>query len=168
MLSRQDALDLLKVLGCSSKVIAHCMTVSDLAVEIALQLKSSGRNVDLYLVETGALLHDIGRSRTHGVDHAIVGVEIAKQNGIDQEILEIIKRHIGAGITRVDAERLGLPNDDYIPMTLEQKIVAHADNLVRGTERITLEERILKMQQKKLDPESIGRVKALADELGIY
>ncbi|WP_340818583.1 TIGR00295 family protein [Methanolobus sp. WCC4] len=168
MLSRQDALDILGSSGCSEKVIAHCVAVADLALEMALKLRSSGRDVDVALVEAGALLHDLGRARTHDITHAIAGVEVAEQNGIDQAIIEIIKRHIGAGITREDAKELGLPDDDYMPVTIEQMIVAHADNLVKGTKRITLEERILKMQENNLDPESIERVKALAEELGTY
>ncbi|WP_319507981.1 TIGR00295 family protein [uncultured Methanolobus sp.] len=167
MLFREDALDILKVSGCSDKVIAHCITVAELALEIAVKQINKGKDVDLEIVEIGALLHDLGRARSHGIDHAIMGVEIAKENNIDPSVLEVIKRHIGAGITREEAKIMGLPDDDYIPVTLEQKIVAHADNLVMGTERISLDRRIRKMQEKQIDKKSIERVKALAEEIGL-
>lgn len=167
MLSSEDALDLLRSSGCSEKVIAHCVAVADLALDISRKLIDNGRDVNIGLVEVGGLLHDLGRAKSHGIDHAVVGVSIARENNVDPEIIEIIKRHIGAGITKDDARVLGLPDDDYMPITLEQKIVAHADNLVMGTERISLDRRIMKMQKKDLDLASIERVKALAEEIGI-
>ncbi|WP_292470353.1 TIGR00295 family protein [Methanolobus sp.] len=168
MLSREDALIILKRSGCSEKVMAHCVAVADTALEMALKLKSRGRDVDLDLVEVGGLLHDLGRAKSHGIDHAVLGVSIARANNIESDVQEIIKRHIGAGITREEAMEMGLPADDYMPETLEQKIVAHADNLVMGTERISLERRICKMQKKKISQQSIERVKALAEEIGIF
>jgi uncharacterized protein len=168
MISREDALDILKDSGCNEKVIAHCIAVSDLAMEIATRVKSQGEKVDLELVEIGGLLHDIGRAQSHGIDHAVLGVELARSYGLGPELQEIIKRHIGAGITRDEAKEMNLPDDDYIPVTLEQKIVAHADNLLVGTERISIEKRIRKMKKKEVSMKSIDRVKALAEEIGIH
>ena len=39
---------------------------------------TKGSYVNLEQVETGAMLHDIGRSRTHTIKHAVVGAEILK------------------------------------------------------------------------------------------
>ncbi|MDY0386456.1 MAG: HDIG domain-containing protein [Methanolobus sp.] len=167
MLLREDALDILKISGCSKNVIAHCVAVAELALSMGLKLKNDGLHVDLELVEIGGLLHDLGRAKSHGIDHAIIGVDIAKKNHIEPAIQEIIKRHMGAGITREEAKKLGLPDDDYIPVTLEQKIVANADNFLVGTERISLDRRIRMMQEKDIDEQSIERVKALAVEIGI-
>ncbi|MEZ5333942.1 MAG: HDIG domain-containing protein [Methanolobus sp.] len=143
------------------------MTVADTALEIASKLIESGKKVDLNLVEIGGLLHDLGRAESHGIDHAVIGAGLAERNNLDPAIREIIKRHVGAGVSREEAKELGLPDDDYMPVTIEQKIVAHADNLVKGTERISIEKRIRKMQKKNISPESIERVKALAEEIGI-
>jgi uncharacterized protein len=166
MISREAALNILTESGCNEKVIVHCIAVSDLAKEIAAGIKSQGKYVNIDLVEIGGLLHDLGRSQSHGIDHAILGAKLAKSYGLEPEIQEIIKRHIGAGITRDEAKELHLPDDDYIPVTLEQKIVAHADNLLVGTERISIEKRIHKMEKKDIGKESINRVKALAEEIG--
>ena len=129
MKNAKDAAVLAKA-GCSADVVAHCIAVSSLALSVAKRVKVS---VDHELIRRGGLFHDIGRSRTHGLDHAIAGVEIAKGLGFSGALLKIIERHIGAGITADEAERLGLPKKDYLPLSPEEKIVSYADNLVSGT-----------------------------------
>ena len=69
--SREQAIELLRKNKCSPQIIKHCLAVADLSLEIANQLKSKGFDVDLSLVEAGALLHDIGRSKTNAVDHGV-------------------------------------------------------------------------------------------------
>jgi uncharacterized protein len=92
--------------------------------------------VDREMVRQGGLVHDIGRSRTHGIDHGVVGAEIAKKLGFSIALINIIERHIGAGIPASEAERLGLPGKDYIPLTPEEKIVSYADNLISGVSEV--------------------------------
>lgn len=168
MISPSEAIEILSDSGCASNVIDHCLAVSELAVGIAQDISFSGRLVDVGLVEIGAILHDLGRARTHGIDHAVVGAEMAMDFGLDVSIVQVIRSHIGGGISRNEAMILGLPERDYIPMTIEEKIVAHADNLIKGTECISLEERIFLMKMRNLNEVSIARVKTLADELNIY
>ncbi len=115
--------------GCSRDVVAHCIAVSKGAVSIAGRVKAS---LDRELVRQGGLFHDIGRARTHGIDHAVIGVEIARELGFSDQLVLIIERHIGAGITAAEAARLGLPRKDYLPLTAEEKIVSYADNLTSG------------------------------------
>lgn len=167
MISRETALKILEDSGCSKKVIDHCIAVSGLAADIARKLSSKGKQPDLELVEIGGLLHDVGRARTHGIGHAVEGAAIARELGLEDKLVEVIKRHIGAGITLEEALELGLPEDDYMPRTIEEKIVAHADNLIVGTRRISLEERIARMTEKDINIESINRVRALANEIGV-
>ena len=121
--------DVLAAEGCSSDVIAHCLKVSETALSIADRVKIV---LDRELVRMGGLYHDIGRSRTHGIEHALKGVEIARRLGFPTVLINIIERHIGAGITASEAVRLGLPKKDYLPLTPEEKIVSYADNLVSG------------------------------------
>lgn len=146
--SRETALRLLKKSGCSRNVIQHCKNVSKLAVKIAKILQKKGYAVDLRLVETGALLHDIGRSKTHSVHHAIVGAEIARSFALPEPIVRIIERHVGAGIPKEEAKVLGWPEKSYMPETLEEKIVTYADKLVEGTKRVDIEQTIAKTSGK--------------------
>lgn len=128
--TREECLRLLKEVGCTENVIAHCLAVEGLALRIA-----ELANADMRLVSAGALLHDIGRSRTHGVAHAVEGGHLARELGLDIKVVQIIERHIGGGITPEEAEKIGLPPGGYIPETLEEKIVAHSDNLVQENEK---------------------------------
>jgi len=133
----EQCLSYLHDAGCSEEVICHCKAVRDIAVRIAKKAQA-----DMKLVEAGALLHDIGRSKTHDIRHAIEGVRIAKELGLPIQIMLIIKRHIGAGLEREEAVRLGLPEDDYIPETLEEKIVCHADSLIAHCTKQPVEDAI--------------------------
>ena len=104
--SREKALKFLREAGCSRNVIRHCKAVAELAVEIAEACREKGLAVDVKLVEVGALLHDIGRAKTHTVHHAIVGAKIAKSLGLPEPVISIIKRHVGGGITPVSYTHL--------------------------------------------------------------
>ncbi len=120
--------------GCSPEIIAHSILVSEKACAIARHVNI---NYDYELIRLGGLLHDIGRSKTHGIEHALVGADIARSYGFSEEIIRIIARHIGAGITAQEAERLGLPKKDYLPLTPEEKIVSYADNLTCGVRELS-------------------------------
>jgi len=123
--------------GCSADVVAHCIVVSQLARSFAERARVV---LDRELVQKGGLFHDIGRSRTHGIEHALAGVEIAKKLGCSEQLIHIIERHIGAGITEAEAVKLGLPQKDYIPLTPEEKIVSYADNLINGVRKMPFPE----------------------------
>jgi uncharacterized protein len=156
---------LLEESGCAPNVIEHCKEVASLSVEITDKIKAAGHEVNPGLVEVGAILHDFGRCRTHSINHAVEGFKLAKSRGVGPEVSEIIKRHIGAGISKEEARELGLPEDDYFPRSLEEKIVSHADNLVKGTKRITIEERIALMRKNEVPERVILRIRRLANEI---
>jgi len=134
--SEEECLSLLKKYKTPSNVIRHCEVVTRIAKRIALQLKG----VNLELVIAGAMLHDIGRSVTHSIFHAIEGVKILKRENISERIINIVKNHIGTGIPKKEAKKLDLPEDDYIPKTIEEEIVSFADNLSKGEKEISFEE----------------------------
>jgi len=138
-----QCLRLLREAGCSDDVINHCKAVRKVAVRIA---KKAHANIQL--VEAGALLHDIGRSKTQDIMHGVEGAKIATELGLPVSIVNIIERHLGAGIPREEAATLGLPLKDYMPITLEEKIVAHADNLIDNDREHPIEKEVEKALQK--------------------
>lgn len=155
-------IELLRKENTPENVIEHSQAVYKKAMKIAANFDEA----DPDLIRKGALLHDIGRSKTHGIRHAIEGVEIARKYGYSQDVLNIIERHIGAGITAEEAVKLGLPEKSYLPQTLEEKIVAHADNLVSGSEEVDIDFVIEKWKRRIEDPdENIERLIKLNDEL---
>ncbi len=163
--SREQALQLLVKNGSPPNVIKHCIAVSDLARETAETLRKKGFSINVKLVEIGALLHDIGRSKTHDVNHGVEGAKIVENAGLPGPVISIIKRHVGGGIPPTEAEALGWPNNDvYAPTTLEEKVVVFADELIDGTRRIPVESTI-KEFTKKGYPDAAQRVRKLHDEI---
>ena len=139
--SREEAIKLLQKVGLNQNIINHTTAVADKALEIAKILKNNGVTVDINLVEIGALLHDIGRSKVHGWHHSIEGGNIIRENGFSEKIARIAETHILGGFSKKDCEMLALPVNRYLPETIEEKIVCYADKLTKGTVYISVEER---------------------------
>lgn len=155
-------IELLKKENTPPNVIEHSIAVCRKSLKIAANFDDADKD----LIRKGALLHDIGRSKSHGIDHAVIGVEIARKYGYGEDVLNIIERHIGAGITESEAKELGLPVKSYLPETLEEKIVAHADNLVSGSEEVDIDFVIAKWKRRIENPDdNIERLIMLNDEL---
>ena len=155
-------IEILKKEKTPQNVIDHSIAVYNKALEIAKNFP----NADLDLIKKGALLHDIGRSKTHSITHAVEGREIACRYGYDENVLNIIERHIGGGITKEEAKKLGLFEKSYVPETLEEKIVAHADNLISGTKEVDVDFVIKKWKTRMDNPnDNIKRLITLDEEL---
>ena len=163
---REEALEILRGVGCSQGVVSHCLNVANLSYKLGLKLLEAGYDVDLSLVESGALLHDLGRSVTHSIQHGVVGADIARQKGLSIEIVRIIERHIGAGIPSDEANELGFPEGIYVPETLEEKLVAYADKIAEGAGEIDFLVTVERMV-KELGSEhpAIKRMLALHEEI---
>ena len=136
---RDFALELLKKLKVPYSVRRHSLKVCEKALEIANKIRKA--NIDIDLIEIGAILHDIGRAKTHGFQHALIGGKILRGRGFPNEIARICETHILGGLDKEDAKSVGLPNGDYLPETLEEKIVCLADKLMAGRREVSIEER---------------------------
>jgi uncharacterized protein (TIGR00295 family) len=157
--SERQCFEILKEEGCSPKVIRHVCTVNVVAMIIASRVKA-----DKELVNAGSLLHDVGRSRTHGAKHVSEGVAIARSRNLPEPLVRVISRHIAAGLTKEEANALGLPDGEYMPLTIEEKIVCHADNLVSGDKVTTLLEALDDLNSKGYTNTAM-RMKAMHEEL---
>jgi uncharacterized protein len=153
--------------NCPPNVVAHSKAVSKKAVEIAKTYsEKTDATVDMEQVKYGALVHDIGRSQTHSIQHAVVGAEILSDLNFPECYINITLKHIGAGIPCDEAEELGLPKRNYIPTTIEEKIVAQADNLLSGTVEVDLKFVINKWEERfGRDHPAIKRIKLLHEDL---
>lgn len=122
-------------------VLGHSLAVERLAAAMCEAAQRQGLAPHLATVHAGALLHDIGRSQAQDVRHATLGAARLRGDGAGawpQAVVRAVERHTGAGIGRREAARLGLPPGDYTPKSLEERIVAHADNLYSGEGRLDL------------------------------
>ncbi len=127
-------------------LIQHSTQVRDKALAILSNPELVGLDINVQLVNDGAMLHDIGIIRCdapsihcegtepyllHGTIGARMLREFGAENGVDLEsYARICERHTGAGLTREDiiGQDLPLPNDrDLLPETLEEKLVCLAD-----------------------------------------
>ncbi|TFG20241.1 MAG: HDIG domain-containing protein [Promethearchaeota archaeon] len=164
---RDFALELLKKLKVPYSVRRHSLKVCEKALEIANKIRKA--NIDINLIEIGAILHDIGRSKTHGFQHALLGGKILRGRGFPNEIARICETHILGGLDKEDAKSVGLPNRDYLPETLEEKIVCLADKSMAGRREVSIDKRFqiwfAKYGKSKILLKSKKRIKEIQKEI---
>jgi len=154
--SASQCFELMDERNMDKGLMKHTIDVLERTLEIHEQF---GGNLKLLIA--GALLHDIGRTVTHGVEHGIEGGRIVREQGWEDELARIVERHIGGGITREEAEEQGLPARSFLPETLEEKIICHADNTAGGKERFN---DLIDRTKKAGYHDSVKRMKELAKE----
>ncbi len=126
-------------------LLKHSGQVRDKALAILERCGGMEWNPDPRLVETGAMLHDIGILQCHApkilcegtepyIAHGIVGArmlrEFGRNQGCDMEVYaRICERHTGSGLTAREVRKQGLPipERDYLPETPEEKLICFAD-----------------------------------------
>ena len=140
------AFDLLKELKVPYNVRRHSLKVADKALDIAEKIKL--KEIDMDLIEIGGILHDIGRCKTHGFKHALIGANLIRERGLSERIARICETHILGGFDKEDAKQVGLPERDYLPVTLEEKIICLADKYLAGTKEVSIEQRFKKWFEK--------------------
>jgi uncharacterized protein len=121
-------IDLLRSAGVSEDDITHSMHVAEKALDIARRI--GGNGIDQELVGRGALFHDLGKTKTHEMEHGKIGAELGCKIGLPREICDIMEKHIRGGLTGPEARDLGLPVKDYTLRRIEERIIIYADRLV--------------------------------------
>jgi uncharacterized protein len=125
---QQSDIAILRTAGMNAEDITHSVHVAVKALEIAQRIK--GVAIDRELVGRGALFHDLGKTKTHEMEHGRIGAELGCAIGLPRGICDIMEKHIRGGLTGPEAEELGLPIRDYTLRKLEERIVIYADRLV--------------------------------------
>jgi uncharacterized protein len=161
----EDAVGILRRAGCSAPVIEHCQAVRRIALRLAREIERRGVKINVELVGDGAALHDIGRARTHGIAHGIEGGRLLREMGLER-LAPFAENHLGGGIPAEEAAELGLPPRDFVPVTLEEKVVAYADKLVEGSRVIPFERSVEEFRRKLGERHpAIGRLLRLHEEM---
>lgn len=147
-------------------VLAHCKKGQEIALRIAADIPKA----DKEFIKVASILHDIGRFKCppktkENIKHGIIGAEILRKEGLDK-YARVAERHLGAGITKDDIkkQKLNLPLKDYVPKTIEEKIIAYADNLVFGNKEGTIQH-VIERFSKEIGKECAERVKKLHNEI---
>ena len=157
------AFDLLKKLKVSYNVRRHSLKVAEKALEIAEKIKL--REIDKDLIVIGGILHDIGRCKTHGFNHALIGAKILRERGFSERLAKICETHILGGLDKEDAKQIGLPEVDYLPLTLEEKIICLADKLITGTKEVSIEQRFEKWFNKYGETQILRKAKERIEKI---
>lgn len=102
-------------------------------------------NIDRKFLQEAALLHDIGCTKVNApaihclgtepyIRHGIIGGEILRAEGLPAHA-RVAERHTGTGLTRVQIIRQGLPlpEEDFTPQTIEERIICYADKFYSKT-----------------------------------
>lgn len=118
-------------------LLTHSRAVADRALAICHARPEL--HLDSQFVEEAAMLHDIGIVRCnapgiacHGTEpyicHGRVGAEMMRAEGFPRHA-RVCERHTGAGLTKEEIvkQNLPLPHQDFLPETLEEKLVCYAD-----------------------------------------
>mgnify|MGYP002515378415 FL=1 len=124
-------------------LITHSQSVA----QKALQIVSSHPelHLDAQFVEEAAMLHDLGIFRTDApgiqcfgcepyICHGRLGAEIMRKEGYERHAC-VCERHTGAGITceEIIKQGLPLPHQDFLPETMEEKVICYADKFFSKT-----------------------------------
>ena len=122
-------------------LVTHSRQVADRALQIVdahPEWIQEGL-VDRTFIEEAAMLHDIGILCCNApkifctgphkyIEHGYLGAELLRAEGLPKHAL-VAERHTGTGITieQVEREELPIPERDYCPQSLEEKIICYAD-----------------------------------------
>ncbi len=118
-------------------LLVHSRAVADKALAIAD--RHPELSLDRQFIEEAAMLHDIGivRCNAPGIQcfgtepyicHGRIGAEMLRAEGFPRHA-RVCERHTGAGITRsqIIVQKLPLPQQDFLPETIEEKVICYAD-----------------------------------------
>lgn len=142
-----EALKLIQHYGDGSIWIGHCIAVSRLAARYA-DIFAIKYDLDKGFLETAALLHDIGRYKTHDpILHGLEGYRLLKGLGHHREAF-VCASHILCGLEKDEAVQYGFPEKDFMPRTLEEQLIPVCDCLVEIDRPTTLEKRVISIKQR--------------------
>jgi len=82
--TRAECLEMMDRAGVPEHIRRHCEAVATVAIRLAQALSAQGIVLDLALVESAALLHDIGKARaleTRAADHGKIGADMLVELG---------------------------------------------------------------------------------------
>ena len=117
-------------------LLVHSRSVADKALMVAE--RHPELHLDCQFLEEAAMLHDIGIIQCFGSEpyicHGRLGAEMLRKEGFPRHA-RVCERHTGAGVTReqIINQHLPLPEQDFLPETMEEKVICYADKFFSKT-----------------------------------
>ncbi len=133
--SHEEALEIMKSF-LPQNIIDHSMAVNKVANYLAEKLKEKGEKIDLALVDTATILHDIDKViEPSGMKHGKESERILREKGFPK-VAEVVSKH-GLGNILQEGEL----------NTWEDKIVWYADKRVNHDQIVSLDERFVYLRE---------------------
>lgn len=158
-------------------LVTHSRNVAAKALEcIALR----NLDVDVQFIKEAAMLHDIGIIFCDAPDiecygslpyicHGIAGAEILRKENLPRHAL-VCERHTGAGLSKEDIikQNLPLPHIDFLPVSIEEKLICYADKFYSKYGDITLEKPLEKVirSMERHGTDTLNRFMSLHEQFG--
>ncbi len=160
-----------------SALLDLLLTHSEMVARKALAVADAAKlDIDRDFVYNAAMLHDIGIFKCDAsgiycygnepyIRHGIIGAELLRQDGVSEAYARVCERHTGAGLTAKEIAETGmpLPHKDFLPETLEEKLICYADKFYSKSgdpkEEKSLER--VRKSMAKFGPDSLARFNSL-------
>lgn len=132
--TKKDAIELLKELGASSKLIKHVELVSEAGEQIINKLEQNNIEFDKNYVRIGIIVHDVGKTlypselKEKGNRHEEAGEKLLLEKGVEAKIARCCRSHA---------------QWNEMECSLEELLVALSDNLWKGSRKIELENLVI-------------------------
>lgn len=121
-------------------LMTHSRQVASLALSLAKRYEAvHGAVIDMDFLTEASMLHDIGviccdapgiccYGTEPYIKHGILGGEMLDREGLPRHA-EVCRKHTGAGITAAEviSQQLPLPHCDYVPQSIEERLICYAD-----------------------------------------
>lgn len=134
--------------------LSHSLKVAEVGLAIAGELKKL-HPIRLERARILSLIHDLGRYKTHHpVFHGYEGYKLLLGLGY-YNAARVCMSHVCAGITAEEAMVFGLPPKSFLPLTLEEKVVAVADMIIDGDRITNVDKRFESLKTRYCSDDSI-------------
>ena len=132
MLTYTECLEFLEKIKMPPHIRRHSILVAKVSLLLGGLLNRNGAKLDLSVIETGALLHDVGKEKSlaTGEDHAVLGAKML-DGLVSPEAARVVREHIFLEPSHIEA-----------PLT-ESILVNYSDKRVKHEEIVSVEARYL-------------------------
>ncbi len=143
----QEALTLLELNGAGAALLGHVRGVAEVAMAMGRALNNRGAGVDLDILESATLLHDVAKGRPK---HATAGADLLRSLGFPR-------------LAAIVAVHQDIPPEDA-PRITERELVYLADKYVGGATRMSLRQRFgAKLADRAGDPTACAALRRRLD-----
>ncbi|MDP6941395.1 MAG: HDIG domain-containing protein [Planctomycetota bacterium] len=153
----------------------HCLQVAKVARLVSDALSMKGTGLDSDDLEVQAILHDIGRAKTHGVMHGWAGFTLLRDLGHESSARACLT-HWFKGRTKSELRASGRLKESFIQnlfsalsppeWTLGDSVISFADSCVKHTTIVSLSERHADLIERYGDSPWMRRANELAIQHG--